>query len=346
MPQKPRLTSLCASLSTLALVLGCARGSDAPKPPGPLVDVGGWRLHVNCTGSARKGLPTVILEAGSGDFSFDWLLVQSAVEDFVRVCSYDRAGRAWSDLGPRPRTMSQSVYELHAALDRGGIAPPYVMVGHSSGALLVREFAGAHPGDVAGVVFVDGTNEDIRLNIRGELRRVRDDATGKTPPPIQTRLADDQRTLSAEERSTAEMMAGFSGAPAILPPFDRLPAHARKWRLWALAQPTHHVADDDPFWPDELQAMYQSRRDKPATLGALPLIVISRDLARAEEIEAGEGLAAERRALQDDLAALSTRGRLVVATGSGHHVQLERPEIVIDAIRTILDEIASAQDAT
>src|SRR5437016_5624440 len=74
-------------------------------PPGRLVDIGGWRLHLNCTGESSASQPTIILEAGIGDFSVEWSLVQPGVAKFARVCTYDRAGDGWSDLGPHPRTM-------------------------------------------------------------------------------------------------------------------------------------------------------------------------------------------------------------------------------------------------
>src|SRR5580692_9072071 len=89
-------------------------------PPGKLVDVGGWRLHLNCSGDVKPPAVTVILEAGAGDFSVEWSLVQPEVAKFARVCSYDRAGDGWSDLGPGPRTMHQIVYELRTLLDRAG----------------------------------------------------------------------------------------------------------------------------------------------------------------------------------------------------------------------------------
>ena len=93
-------------------------------PPGRLIDVGGWRLHLNCTGRASPSQPTVILEAGIGDFSVEWSLVQPAVANFARVCSYDRGGDGWSDIGPQPRTMRQQVYELHTLLEKAGVNPP------------------------------------------------------------------------------------------------------------------------------------------------------------------------------------------------------------------------------
>src|SRR5438093_8202474 len=79
--------------------------------PGRLIDVGGWRLHLNCTGRATPSQPIVILEAGIGDFSVEWSLVQAGGASFARVCSDDRAGEAWGDVGPHPRTMPQIVYD-------------------------------------------------------------------------------------------------------------------------------------------------------------------------------------------------------------------------------------------
>jgi pimeloyl-ACP methyl ester carboxylesterase len=129
-------------------------------PPGRLIDLGGWRLHLNCTGEARASQPTVILEAGAGDFSVDWSLVQPGVARFARVCSYDRAGSGWSDLGPRPRTMHQIVSELHALLEKAGKRPPYVLVGHSYGGWLVRLYQSTYPSEVAGMVLVESGADD------------------------------------------------------------------------------------------------------------------------------------------------------------------------------------------
>jgi alpha-beta hydrolase superfamily lysophospholipase len=136
----------CSSPALAVLLFLCAvaaaRAQDTISspplaPPGRLIDLGGWRLHLNCAGEGRTAQATVILEAGAGDFSLDWSLVQPSVARFARVCSYDRAGSAWSDLGPRPRTMHQIVSELHTLLEKAGERPPYVMVGHSYGGVLV-----------------------------------------------------------------------------------------------------------------------------------------------------------------------------------------------------------------
>jgi pimeloyl-ACP methyl ester carboxylesterase len=88
-----------------------------------LVDIGGWRLHLYCTGEAKPAQPTVILEAGLGDFSLEWSLVQPKLATFARVCSYDRAGTGWSELGPHPRPMHQIVHELHLMLEKASVRP-------------------------------------------------------------------------------------------------------------------------------------------------------------------------------------------------------------------------------
>jgi pimeloyl-ACP methyl ester carboxylesterase len=129
---KPRVLKAlkhgCAIVLSAGFVL--AASTSEPKPPGRLADLGGHRLHVNCTG---KGSPTVVVETGLGDFSFDWVLVQSRVSAFARICTYDRAGYAWSDPGPKPRTFSQLNLELRDALSKLGEPGPFVLVGHSYG---------------------------------------------------------------------------------------------------------------------------------------------------------------------------------------------------------------------
>jgi pimeloyl-ACP methyl ester carboxylesterase len=164
-------------------------------PPGKLVDIGGWRLHLNCTGEARAAQPTVILEAGKGDFSAEWSLVQPGVAKFARVCSYDRAGDGWSELGPHPRTFHQIVYELHTLLDKAGMKPPLVLVGHSYGGWLVRLYASTYPSDVVGMVLVEaGADNPSRMLPDGKLVHSSDLATGRPIPAVKTanplRLSD------------------------------------------------------------------------------------------------------------------------------------------------------------
>ena len=111
--------------------------------PGQLVDIGGRRINLHCTGA---GGPTVILMAGSASWSPIWYKVQPAIAQETRVCGFDRAGYGFSDPGPRPQVISDVVDDLHAALKAGPIPGPYVLVGHSLGGVEVRlyEIGRAH----------------------------------------------------------------------------------------------------------------------------------------------------------------------------------------------------------
>src|SRR5579862_883904 len=144
LPQSTYSILIC-TLILAATSAGSAFAQSQPSPPGKLVDLGGHHLHVNCTG---KGSPTVVVENGFGDFSFDWILVQSQVSRCTRVCTYDRAGYAWSEPGPKPRTFAQINLELRDALAKLHEPGPYVLVGHSYGGPLIRNFAATYPHDV------------------------------------------------------------------------------------------------------------------------------------------------------------------------------------------------------
>lgn len=137
-------------------------------PPGKLVDVGGYRLHLNCAG---EGKPTVVIDSGAGNSSLDWVLVQPEVASFTRVCTYDRAGYGWSDPSRKSRTSQQSVDELHALLVKAGIEPPYVLVGHSLGGMNVRLYTSQYPEEVVGMVLVDSGHEDARSHLTPEGRK-------------------------------------------------------------------------------------------------------------------------------------------------------------------------------
>lgn len=126
-------------------------------PPGALVDVGGFRLHLLCQGT---GTPTVVMDAGLGDSYLTWQSIQPAVAQSTRVCSYDRAGLGYSDPGPEPRDSRRIVAELHALLRQARLPPPYVLVGHSFGGFNTRLFAYTWPDEVAALVLVDVSHED------------------------------------------------------------------------------------------------------------------------------------------------------------------------------------------
>jgi pimeloyl-ACP methyl ester carboxylesterase len=121
---------------------------------GRLVDVGRYRLHLECTGS---GSPTVILEPGGGGSAASMGLITPAVARTSRVCVYDRAGRGWSDAAALPPDGAQIATDLHTLLGRAHVPGPYVLAGHSFGGLYVRAYAAMYPAEVAGLVLVDST---------------------------------------------------------------------------------------------------------------------------------------------------------------------------------------------
>lgn len=124
-------------------------------PPGNLIDVGGFKMHIHCEGT---GSPTVILETLSGGTSSYWGWVQPEAAKETRVCVYDRAGRGWSESDPEPQSLARTVRNLHTLLENANIAGPYVLVGHSIGGIYVRQFAAEYPDEVVGMVLVDASN--------------------------------------------------------------------------------------------------------------------------------------------------------------------------------------------
>jgi pimeloyl-ACP methyl ester carboxylesterase len=122
--------------------------------PGQLIDVGGHRLHLHCTGS---GSPTVVLEPGHGAASSDLGWIAPAVARNSRVCVYDRAGRGWSGATDGPQDGAHVAANLHTLLDRAHVPGPYVLAGHSFGGLYILSFAAQFPDQVAGMVLLDST---------------------------------------------------------------------------------------------------------------------------------------------------------------------------------------------
>ena len=188
-----------------------AQLSAAYQPPGRLIDIGGRKLHLYCSG---KGTPTIILVAGGGAFSIDWGLVQPKIAEHTRVCSYDRAGLPWSDSGPADETVEQTIGDLHTVLRAAGERPPYLLVGASIGGIYIRAYQRAFPKEVAGLVF---TNSSNRVGMRVK------DKTGL----IWDLTEDELRSvfpLPASAKGPAPTQEGD--------PFDRLPADLQRVRLW------------------------------------------------------------------------------------------------------------------
>jgi pimeloyl-ACP methyl ester carboxylesterase len=315
-----------------------------PKPPGKLVDLGGHRLHVNCTG---KGSPTVVVENGLGDFSFDWMLVQTQVSRFTRICTYDRAGYAWSDPGPKPRTFSQLNLELRDALSKLGDSGPYVLVGHSYGGPVVRNFATTYPRDVAGMVLVDASFEGQRVGIGGKATmRLGEGAKGKSIPPPHENI-EESSTAGIPLKKTENRPAKASGtstpsAPEPLDPmYNVLPPAEQKLQLWAQSLPEIEDAENSQReWSGEYFAKWLAM-PQAGTLGAIPLIVLTRAEGGYSDDDSNVPAAQmekERKDGQAKLVLLSSNSKQIIVH-SGHNMDLEAPAEVTAAIREMVEAI-------
>jgi len=319
-------TLLCALI--LSAPISSALATE-PKPPGSLVDLGGHRLHINCAG---KGSPTVVVENGLGDFSFDWFLVQPRVSAYTRICTYDRAGYAWSDPGPTPRTFAQLNLELRDALTKLGEHGPFVLVGHSFGGPVVRNFATTYPDKVVGVVLVDAAFEGQRVGIGGKATmRLGDGATGKNIP-----LPREDMTESDKPRMPSRLAP--QAQPSLDPMYKALPQAQQEWQLWAQSRPEIEDAENSQReWSGEYFAKWLAT-PQAGTLGSIPLIVLTRAEGGYKDGQAdipAAQLERERKEGQAKLALLSTNSRQVIVH-SGHNMELEAPEEVSKAIREVV----------
>jgi pimeloyl-ACP methyl ester carboxylesterase len=265
----------------------------------------------------------------------DWALVQSKVAAFTRVCSYDRSGAAWSDLGPKPRSMDQEAFDLHRLLTSAGERGPYVVVGQSLGGMVVRIFAEEHPKEVVGVVLVDAYSEDAQLFTNGAMKRMRLEAKNRPIPAPRTRATAADGLTPDESQKIEAFVKQYIRNPKIDPPYDKLPECAQRVRLWAMQQPKNYAQDDD-YMAEISARMYAEDQAQEHPLGSVPLVVLTRDKNKHDyQGPQTASLVKEHEEQQARMAKLSSDGKQVVVPNSGHQIELEAPEKVVAAIHDI-----------
>jgi pimeloyl-ACP methyl ester carboxylesterase len=306
--------AFCAASAFLVLVGGAAEAqqSSMGPPPGRLIDVGGYKLHIHCVG---EGAPTVVIDGGAGAWSVHYAHIQNALSG-ARVCTYDRAGLGWSDAGPSPRTSERMVEELHALLHGAGAAPPLILAGHSLGGYNVRIYQARYPDEVGALVLLDAAHEQ-------QWERL---------PPQAKALT--QASVAGLRKRGEQARAGQLRAEEITPP-GVLVTHSPELRDAYVAA----MLTGKPYeaLAAETEASFESARQVPARhrLGKLPLVVLT--ARRSFDAFKGSGIPVEESnalwlAFQNELASLSDNAHHLFSDGH-HRLNETDPDAVVSAIQ-------------
>lgn len=321
--------------AAFALVFCCggfAEGVVKPKvitdpiytAPVRLVDIGhGQRLNLYCLGS---GSPAVIFDAGMGDSTISWALVQPAVSKKTMACSFDRAGLGFSDAARRPSTSKNQAEDLHALLQAAHIKAPYIMVGHSMAGLNVRVYADKYPDEVAGIVLVEPSHEE---------QSTRGWAIGK---PGQKERWD--AYLRDMHGCIAEATAGLvKGSPA----FKKCVGNVDDPHFSAAINAAQERYAVTPRWQAAIASerenvFYASAAETRVTrknFGDMPIIVLTHSpypKAKDETQNERNQRTLLWEGLHTEIASMSTRGINIVVPNSSHYIQYDHPQVVVDAV--------------
>ena len=282
-----------------------AADAKAYPPPGQMVDVGGYRLHIHCTGT---GSPTVVIESGWGDMSASWGWVQPEVAKTTRICTYDRAGMGWSESSPQPRTAREYAKELHTLLAKANEPGPYVLVGHSMGGFTVIVYAHDYPAEVSGLVLIDA--QDLPTSNVATYQ--------PAPKPGGTSLPSLLARIGL-----VRLLADPLGSVENLPDGDK-----QAYTVYAVAPRSVQTFTDEGMGMSEGGAQARA----VTSLGALPLIVLSR----------GKDQDAKHTAAQTDLLQFSTKSQQFFADQSGHPIMIEQPDAAVAAIVKMVEMVRQA----
>ncbi len=301
-------------------------------PPGRMISVNGAQLHLYCIGS---GSPTLVLEAGLGENVLSWHPVHAKLAQTMRVCAYDRPGLGWSDPIDAAIQPEDVAKNLRALLSNAGIAPPFVLVGHSRGGIYVRAFFHQFPEETQGIVLVDSTHEQSPMH--------------QYPYAAWDYRKQAMQIAVAEPLSRLGLVRLLGIADADRRP-SPLPAQilAAKTALQNRSDTARAVVNEIAVMREGLDPA----TPPPGSLGNLPLLVltagnlvdqsfVAREAERAgKDAEAEQALARIQQAEQDDLAHLSSHARHIVVGSSGHFIMQDQADEFVDAVSEFAKPLA------
>jgi len=292
-------------------------------PIGQMFDIGGYRLHMHIEG---EGAPTVVFDSGAGGIGLHWELVRPSIAKVARVVTYDRAGLGWSDPSPKPRHADVMAEELHTLLKNANIEGPFILVGHSLGGIVARQFAAKYPNDVAGLVMVDSAHEQQVKHFPEALVKMVNSMKGMMGVmKLMSKLGifalkPDLIQIGDNGKLSKELVTNMQGVMA------SSNSHAEAM-----------IAESESVFAAETQPV--------STLGDLPLTVIRHGQLDENAVPPSLGqqvrddYEAAWQTLQAEIASLSTQGRLIVAERSGHNIMFDQPGIIVESILNMVDTV-------
>lgn len=319
-----------SSSSLLAAPAGPQSLGDAFAKPHRLVDIGGRKMNLYCSG---QGATTVVFDAPSGDAGWNWFKVQPAVAKHTRACVFDRAGLGFSDPAKRPNTSENVAEDLHKLLAGAGVKPPYVLVGNSLGGANVQVYAYRYPAEVKGLVLVEPQHED-------ETSRLDKASQGNLQKVYAMVAQQNKYCLAAAEkgfRPGSEERMNCVGNPADVygPALGAAVASAT-------SRPAYWRTTIDEW--DAIKVSDEQLRKLRRPFGDLPVVVLTRGVSPyavpgKPQSALNKAMEDENAAIQKETAALSTRGRQRVVPGAGHVIHADKPEAVVEAVLEVLGQV-------
>ncbi|MEZ5425917.1 MAG: alpha/beta hydrolase [Pyrinomonadaceae bacterium] len=277
-------------------------------------------MHINCTG---KGSPTVILEAGAGGWSIHWFEVQKELSKYTRVCSYDRLGLGWSDLGELPRTVKKDANDLHELLIKSGEKGPFILAGHSYGGYVARTYYDSFPENIAGIALIDSAHENQWEKL-----------------PVAKQMLDYGLNIARQDLEKAKngqlKKEDYKNGIA--------PEMLATYQEQMLQEKIHQTG------VSVLENIFETAKEvgKTKKLGDLPLLVLSAGNSFAAFLEDNEknrpllqNLNAGWMEMQKDLTTLSTNSEHLISQKDSHRFNRDNPQVIVAGIEFLIHKIKS-----